>query len=205
MGRKMQLNTDEYPYRAEALYLAKSYNHMISERNRLKVLLDGDWTYTVEMAINDLDNTTVSYDRERVQSSGVSNPVQRIVEKIDDPEFMERKQAEMDKDKAWCEQEYAYICWKISIVHRARDDEMSRWEKQVFKYTFIDGLDYRGIRRKHPTVIHDRQITRAKINILSSIGREIETRQYFRDNNSYLDRLQKEAVNGQKEDCTTAG
>ena len=99
-------------------------------------------------AINDLDNTTVSYDRERVQSSGVSNPVQRIIEKIDDPKFMGRKQAEMDKDKAWCEQELAYICWKISIVHRARDDEMSKWEKQVFKYTFIDGLDYRGIRRK---------------------------------------------------------
>ena len=138
MGRKIQFDAEEYPYKEEALYLAQHYKQFIAERDRLKVLLDGDnWTYTTECAISDLDNLTVSYDHDRVQSSNISNPVQRITEQINDTEFMERKQRELDKERAWCQQEYEYVLWKIAIVHHARDDEMDTWEKRVFKYTFI--------------------------------------------------------------------
>ena len=79
MGRKIQFDAEEYPYKEEALYLAQHYKQFLAERDRLKALLDGDnWTYTTEMAITDLDNLTVSYDHDRVQSSNISNPVQRI-------------------------------------------------------------------------------------------------------------------------------
>ena len=110
---------------------------------------------------------------------------------------MERKQRELDKERAWCQQEYEYVLWKISIVHHARDDEMDTWEKRVFKYTFIDGLDYRGIKRVHPTAVHNPQIARALRSLLQAIINEIEAQSAF-DESGNMGRLRKEIHDGTK-------
>ena len=88
-------------YLKEALFLAESYTKMLEEREWLQKRIAGNWTYTKEMAIAELDSITVAYDNERVQSSNISNPTERIAMKLTD-EYMARKQAEMNAERDAC-------------------------------------------------------------------------------------------------------
>ena len=66
MADKKEKAKAELKYQKEARYLAMSYTKLLEERDRLQKRIDGDWTYTKEMAIAELSSITASFDNERV-------------------------------------------------------------------------------------------------------------------------------------------
>ena len=58
MANKKEKAKAELKYQKEARYLAMSYTKLLEERDRLQKRIDGDWTYTKEMAIAELSSIT---------------------------------------------------------------------------------------------------------------------------------------------------
>ena len=73
---------NESRFLREALFLANSYTWMLKRREDLEQRLAGSWKYTKDMAIEELDSITIAYGKERVQSSNISNPTERIAMKL---------------------------------------------------------------------------------------------------------------------------
>lgn len=187
--------TVEQQYLDEALFLAKSYGFMLKDRDRLKKMLDGSWEYTIDDTIAEMDSITVSYDRERVQSSNISNPVERIVMKTTDPVFMARKQREKDQLKKWCEQTYKYTLWKINIVDTAIRERMSTRTRGVFKKCFVEGWTYEHMRESYNKALLDnKQIAREKRKALFAVYEQVMTVHSFEAGTDFEKRLAQEAL-----------
>ena len=120
-------------YLDEARFLAETYTQMLDVRDSLRKSLEGNWTFTKAMAIAELDNIAVSYDGERVQSSNISNPTERIAMKITD-EYMEKRQAEMDAERQACAMELDYVLWKIEVVETSSKERLTKKQGDVFTF-----------------------------------------------------------------------
>ena len=184
--------TAELQYLDEALFLAQFYGRMLKDRDRLKAMLEGSWEYTIDDAIAEMDSITVSYDHERVQSSNISNPVERIVMKAADPVFMARKQREKDQQRSWCEKEYQYTLWKIGLVESAMREGMDKRTRGIFKRAFVDGWTYEHMRKSYTGSLYDWQIAKAKEQSVKAIHDQILIVRSFEPDSMYVRKLTKE-------------
>lgn len=183
------------PYLAEAIYLAKTFSRMQDERDWLKRKLDGSWVYTKDMAIADLDSITVSYEGERVQSSNISNPTERIALKLTD-EYMAGKQAEMDALKSSCERELSYTDWKIGVVDAVGSERLEKDLKVLFKEIFIRHRTFKEteavLRKKTQKKVVDRGIVAMKNRIFEAIANELALRGAMPRESEFLQMLTAE-------------
>lgn len=175
---KAGTHTEENPYQEGALFLAKSCPTFQKERDWLMSRLAGSWVYTVDDAIHDLDNITVSYEGERVQSSNISNPTERIALKITSTDYMARKQREMDAEKKWCEERLQYLTWGIGVVDTAMKERMTAKERAIFQRLFFREKTYREIRQAYKGKLYDRQISTCRKAALEAVADEINLRSY---------------------------
>lgn len=185
----MEENEQEIQYIQCAMKLAADYSRLLEEHDRLIKRLDGNWVYTREMAIADLDSLTVSYDMERVQSSNISNPSERIALMLTD-EYLQRKQEEYNREHDRCLRECEYVDWKLDIVETAFRERMNDLQRRIFKLVFIQGLSFREIRAALQEKICNRQIVETKKKIWQKICWELQA-QMLR-NSRYIKRLMME-------------
>ena len=182
-------------YLKEALFLAESYTKMLEEREWLKKRIAGNWTYTKEMAIAELDSITVAYDNERVQSSNISNPTERIAMKLTD-EYMARKQAEMDAERDACIADLEYLNWKIGVVETVWKERMKEKQSAVFQLIYIGNKTFKEaeaiLRKKKKINLVNRNISEIKEQIWSLFETELLFRERFDQGNGFLKLLSSE-------------
>ena len=192
-------------YLKEALFLAESYTKMLEEREWLKKRIAGNWTYTKEMAIAELDSITVAYDNERVQSSNISNPTERIAMKLTD-EYMARKQAEMDAERDACIADLEYLNWKIGVVDAVIRERLDDELKDMFTLQYKGNRTYRQTKdilaKKRERKVCNDKIKRQKDSILELLVRELILRSNAHADRQFIGRLQQETqtVKEQAED-----
>ena len=188
--------TESPKYMAEALLLANSYTKMLEERARLEKLLAGSWVYTKDMAIDELDNITVSYEGERVQTSNISNPTERIALKLTD-EFMAKKQAEMDAERNAVASELEYLNWKIGVVETVWHERMKGTQKSVFQLLYYQHKTFKEIGKimlkKKKEKLWNRDISVIKKQIMDLFCAELILREMCNEENEYIDLLCREA------------
>ena len=182
----MEENGQEIQYIQCAMKLAADYPRLLEEHDRLVKRLDGNWTYTREMAIADLDSLTVSYDMERVQSSNIINPSERIALMLTD-EYMQRKQEQYNREHVRCLRECEYVDWKLDTVETAFRERMDDLQRRIFKLVYVQGLTFREIKEAMHDRIGNRQIVETKKMIWQKICWELQT-QMLR-NSRYIKRL----------------
>ena len=191
-----QVSPDAPKYMAEALFLAESYTQMLKFRDALKKRLAGSWVYTIDMAISDLDSITVSYESERVQSSNISKPTERIALKLTD-EYMARKQAEMDAEKAAIVRELDYVSWKIEVAETVWKERAKGLEKSLFQLLFYQHKTYREaeeiLLRKKNMRLQDCSIAAIKTKIWMLFEKEIEFRYQDEEERHFVEMLAAEA------------
>ena len=174
-----KVSPDAPKYMAEAMFLAESYTQMLKFRDVLKKRLAGSWIYTIDMAISDLDSITVSYESERVQSSNITKPTERIALKLTD-EYMARKQAEMDAEKAACIRELNYVSWKIEVVETVWKERAKGLAKSLFQLLFYQHKTYREaeeiLLRKKNRHLQDCAVAAVKAKLWILFEKEIEFR-----------------------------
>lgn len=190
-----QASPDVPKYMAEALFLANSYTQMLEFRDALKKRLAGSWVYTIDMAISDLDIITVSYESERVQSSNISKPTERIALKLTD-EYMARKQAEMDAEKAAIVRELDYVSWKIEVSETVWKERAKGLEKSLFQLLFYQHKTYREaeeiLLRKKNVHLQDCTIATIKTKIWMLFEKEIEFRYQDEEERHFVEMLAAE-------------
>lgn len=188
--------TESPRYMAEALLLANSYTKMLEERERLEKLLAGSWVYTKDMAIDELDNITVSYEGERVQTSNISNPTERIALKLTD-EFMAKKQAEMDAERNAVVSELEYMNWKIVVVETTVRERMNERQKDIFTLIFVGHKTYRDtiniLKRKRKLEVACRNILELKQEIWRKLIDELSIRGWLPEQERFMLSLSQES------------
>ena len=191
-----QVSPDAPKYMAEALFLAESYTQMLKFRDALKKCLAGSWVYTIDMAISDLDSITVSYESERVQSSNISKPTERIALKLTD-EYLARKQTEMDAEKAAIVRELDYVSWKIEVAETVWKERAKGLEKSLFQLLFYQHKTYREaeeiLLRKKNMRLQDCSIAAIKTKIWMLFEKEIEFRYQDEEERHFVEMLAAEA------------
>ena len=190
-------NAVEAPqYMKEALLLATTYTKMLSERDWLKQRIAGSWEYTKNMAIADLDNLTVSYEGERVQSSNISKPTERIALKLTD-EYMAKKQAEMNAERDALVRHLDYVNWKIEVVETVWHERMKEMQSAVFTLIFVGHKTYKEagkiIKKKKKQTVVNRNIAEVKEQIWGLFANELKLRSMNDEELSRLKTLSKEA------------
>ena len=190
-----QVSPDAPKYMAEALFLAESYTQMLKFRDALKKRLAGSWVYTIDMAISDLDSITVSYESERVQSSNISKPTERIALKLTD-EYLARKQTEMDAEKAAIVRELDYVSWKIEVAETVWKERAKGLEKSLFQLLFYQHKTYREaeeiLLRKKNMRLQDCSIAAIKTKIWMLFEKEIEFRYQDEEERHFVEMLAAE-------------
>ncbi len=189
----MEANGQEIQYIQCAMKLAADYPFLLKEHDRLIQRLDGSWAYTKEMAIADLDSLTVSYDMERVQSSNISNPSERIAMKLTD-EYMRRKQEEYNREHDRCLQECKYVDWKLDTIETAIRERMDGLQRHVFRLVFVQGLTFRETREILGEKVCNRKIVDAKKMIWQQISKELQAQALT--NSRYVKMLMAEENEG---------
>ena len=183
---------DQPIFLEEAKYLAESYTHMLEMRKQLKARIDGDWTYTKEMAIADLDNISVSYDGERVQSSNISNPTERIAMKLTD-RYMAKKQEEMYRERDALVRAVDYLDWKIDIVLACWKERTNSTERAVFQLLYYQHKTFKEaekiLLRKRNLKLADRSIVKIKEKIWGHFEAELYAQMQTETGREYMEKL----------------
>ena len=193
----MEANGQEIQYIQCAMKLAADYPSLLKEHDRLIQRIDRSWAYTKEMAIADLDSLTVSYDMERVQSSNISNPSERIALMLTD-EYMRRKQEEYNREHDRCLQECEYVDWKLDTIETAIRERMDGLQRRVFRLVFVQGLTFRETREILGDKVCNRKIVDAKKMIWQQISKELQVQALT--NSRYVKRLMTEEKEGRATD-----
>ena len=184
----------------EAVYLANTYPQMLRQRGWLKQRIAGDWTYTKEMAIEELTNITVAYDNEHVQSSNISRSTERVAMLLTD-EFLSKKQQEYYRERDALTDQLAYIEWKIEVVERVVKERVKAMDRVIFQSSFMEHRTFREIRailKKKSRLkkrFYDHDIVSAKSRIISAFAKELSYISRIREDDRYLTWLSKEAAN----------
>ena len=189
---QMKGQPDAPKYMREAIFLSETYTWMLKCRDILKKRLSGDWVYTIDMAISELDNITMAYDRERVQSSNISKPTERIALKLTD-EYMARKQAELDAERVACVQELEYVSWKIEVVETVWHERAKGKMRPVFQLLFYQNKTYREaeeiLLRKKKVQLSDCSIAAIKEKLWALFEKEIEFRYQDEEEKHFVEML----------------
>lgn len=186
---------NESRFLREALFLANSYTWMLKRREDLEQRLAGSWKYTKDMAIEELDSITIAYGKERVQSSNISNPTERIAMKLTD-EFIVLKQREMDEEREACEDELKYLNWKIEVIETVWKERAKGFQKSVFQLLFYQHKTYKEavsiLRKKKKGRASNRKIAEAKTQILELFILEVSLRSQRGEDADCVKRLMME-------------
>ena len=186
----------EPTFEKEAAYLANTYPEMLKHRDWLKKRIDGDWTYTKEMAIEELTNITVAYDNEHVQSSNISRSTERVALTITD-EFLARRQREYDQQREGLVEQLQYIEWKINLVERVVKERMKFEYRTVYQNLVIGNGTYettrKKLRKKRPKKFINRDIAALKNEIPSIFARELDLIQKMNADQDMVRQLTVEA------------
>lgn len=186
---------DTPKYMREAMFLAGSYTWMQKWRDTLEKRLSGNWVYTIDMAIEELDSITISYESDRVQSSNISKPTERIALKLTD-EYMAKKQAEMDADRVALIKHLDYVNWKIEIVETVWHERMKEMQSAVFSLIFVGHKTYKEaetiIRKKKKKVMVNRNISEIKNQIWELFIKELILRSRCAEQEENMKCLKKE-------------
>ncbi len=189
---KSAVEPETLQYMKEAVLLANSYTQMLQERDLLKRQLAGSWIYTKEMAIADLDSITISYDGERVQSSNISNPTERIAMKLTD-KYLAQKQAEMDAAKEECKKDLEYLEWKIEVVETVWHERAKGLQRSVFQLLFYQHKTFKEAEdilfRKKNKQMCNRSIIAVKKKLWRMFDKEISFRSCDSNERKYVEML----------------
>ena len=171
----MEEKEQEMQYIRCAMWLASNYPVLLQEHDRLVRRLDGSWIYTKDMAIADLNNITVSFGSERVQTSNISNPSERIALLLTD-EYLQKKQEEYNREHERCLRECAYVDWKLDTVETALRERMNDMQRRIFDRVFVRNMTFREIRDSMGDSFCNREIVETKKAIWEQISRELQAR-----------------------------
>ena len=189
-------------FEKEAVYLASTYPEMLKQRDWLKARINGDWTYTKEMAIDELTNITVAYDNEHVQSSNISRSTERVAMLLTD-EFLAKKQQEYDREREALADQLAYTEWKIEVVERVIKERMNFEQRTIYLKLFIGDSTYEKLRkilrRKKPKKYINRDISAIKADIPRFFCMELDTISQTRVYSDMLLLLSREAKDAENE------
>lgn len=180
-------------FRELALFLARSYGRLLSDRDRLKAVIDaGVQPYTEKMAIRDLSAISIDYESERVQTSNISNVPMRVTEMLDAgyvEEMNRRLRREMDETV----KEYGYLCWKIEVVETAMQERMDKMERAVFERMFAKGKSYRQICKAYKKgTLHNKQVSHTKQRCIQALAEHLKNVSCFPLYSRYMDALRRE-------------
>lgn len=172
MGRpKKKVNKIDGMFLADALLLAGQYPGMLREKVNIEKVLAGMPIYTEAMAIDELSGA-VNADTERVQTSGTSNPTERIALLLENG-FVEKKNAQIRKEIYQSYREYLVLCERIRIVETAMKERMDERTKAVFFQIFVKELPWSRVKDEFGNQLSNKQITRAKSEALYAIAQEL--------------------------------
>ena len=189
----------EPDFEKEAVYLASTYPKMLKQRDWLKERINGDWTYTKEMAIDELTNITVAYDNEHVQSSNISRSTERVAMLLTD-EFLAKKQQEYNRERDALTDQLAYTEWKVEVVERVTKERIKAIDRLVYQNSFIEQRTFREIRAilkkksKLKKRFYDHDIISAKSRIINAFAKELNYISRIGEGERYLTRLSNEAA-----------
>ena len=176
MADKKDKAKAELKYQKEARYLAMTYTKMREERERLQKRIDGDWTYTKEMAIAELSSIAAPPDNERVQTSNIGNPTERIAIKLTD-EFMKRRQAEMYAERDACIRKREYLDWKIEVVETVWKERSNKTQRIIFQLLFCQHKTFcetkEIMQKRRNATLYDWSIVAIKEQIWQLFGMEL--------------------------------
>ena len=179
MGRpKKKENKIDGPTMADALLLAGRYPGMLLEKENMEAVLAGTPIYTEDMAIDELSGT-VTADTERVQTSGTSNPTERIALLLENG-FVEKRNAQIRKEAYQSFREYLLLCEHIRIVETAMKERMDERTKAVFLQIFVKGLPWSRVKDEYGNVLSNKQISRAKEKAVVAIAEELKLHKVLR-------------------------
>lgn len=172
MGRpKKQENKIDGPTMADALLLAGRYSGMLLEKENTEKVLAGTPIYTEDMAIDELSGVA-NTDTERVQTSGTSNPTERIALLLENG-FVEKRNAQIRKEAYQNFREYLVLCEHIRIVETAMEERMDERTKAVFLQIFVNGLPWSRVKDEYGRALNHNQINRAKEKAILAIAQEL--------------------------------
>ena len=207
MPEEKQNHLPESKYLREAKLLAKDYTRMLAEQKMLQKRLDGNWVYTIDMAIDELNNITVSYENERVQSSNISNPTERIALKLTDA-YMARKQRELDAERNACVMERDYVNWKIGVVEAVIKERLDDELKDMFTLQYKGHKTYEEtqdiLQKKRKRSASRKKIINQKRKIMELLSKELELRESTAEDECYITKLCREAELAEREENNSA-
>lgn len=173
MGRpKKKVNKIDGLFLADALLLAGQYPGMLREKANIEKVLAGTPIYTEAMAIDELSGA-VNADTERVQTSGTSNPTERIALLLENG-FVEKKNAQIRKEIYQNYREYLMLCECIRIVDTAMKERMDERTKAVFFQIFVKELPWSRVKDENGNSLNHNQINRAKEKAVAAVAGELE-------------------------------
>lgn len=180
-------------FRELALFLARSYGRLLSDRDRLKAVIDaGVQPYTEEMAIRDLSAISIDYESERVQTSNISNVPLRIAEMLD-AGYVEKMNRWLRWEMDETVKEYGYICWKIEVVETAMRERMDKMERAVFERMFAKGKSYRQICKAYKKgTLHLNQLHILKDRCIQALAEHLKNVSCFPLYSRYMEGLRRE-------------
>ena len=188
----------QYDFTEEAIYLVNSYPQLVKNRVFLLARLAGDWTFTKDMAIAELDNLSVSYGGEHVQGSGISNPTERIAMKLTD-EYLARRQADYLLERENCVRELEYTEWKIAMIESVMNERMDEMQRPVFRLIYLHHKTFKEVEKIYRESLHRRKaalydcdIIRIKEAILTHFKTELEWRSSLGEDREMMHRLIEE-------------
>lgn len=154
---KMELSEAYY---VDALLLAGQYADMLREKEYYEKAFAGVQLYTTEMAIDELSGSAYS-DSERVQTSNISKPTERIALLLADG-YVERKNAEIVQELLTQGAEYDDLCKKIDIIEVAMRERMEDRTRTVFLQLYAEEKKYSRVRYDCSNKCHNLVIQREK-------------------------------------------
>lgn len=173
MGRpKKKQNKIDGLFLADALLLAGQYPGMLREKANIEKVLAGVPVYTEGMAIDELSGA-VNTDTERVQTSGTSNPTERIALLLENG-FVEKKNAQIRKEICQNYREYLVLCEHIRIVETAMKERMDERTRAVFLQLFVRELPWSRVKDENGNSLNHNQINRAKEKAIAAVTHELE-------------------------------
>ena len=197
----------EPKYLKEAKLLAKDYTRMLDEQKMLQKRLAGSWVYTIDMAIDELNNITVSYENERVQSSNISNPTERIALKLTDA-YMARKQRELAAERDACAMELDYINWKVGVVEAVIKERLDDELKDMFTLQYKGHKTYEEtqdiLQKKRKRSASRKKIIKQKREIVELLSKELELRESIAEDKCYITKLCQEVNIAEREENNSA-
>lgn len=179
MGRpKKEKYEIEERFLQEALLLAGRYSETVKERDQLRDLMDGNFEYTEDMAIQDLIGGAVSYDTERVQTSNISNEPERVAILLDNG-FVWKERRRIREEAHKQQEKFDQLNREVGIVEVAMNERMDERTRAVFRCLYIEHRPWSKVRNEYGNCLKPQQISTARQDAIYAIAEELVSVEYL--------------------------